>query len=189
MDVLRRPLALLAALILALALCAPAWAQDDTEATADEPAAVEAQGSADESDGSDEEGDVEASGESSPSSEYSGPSFDRANNGRDDVNCRDFDFREDAEEFFEAGGREDEDELDEDPGDDDNMPCETLPSRDDAGGGDDSGSDEGSFPEGGVDSGLGGTAPKPSPFPFLPVGASLLFVAGLGWRRVARGLS
>ncbi len=140
----RRPITLLAALMLALALCAPAWAQDE-EAGTDETT-VEAQGV---EEGGDESGeDVEASGVDES----------EGNNGVDDVNCRDFDFQEDAQEFFDRNGGidgEDEDRLDEDPGEDDGIACEDLPSRDDD-------SDSGATPSGGVDSGMGGTAPKPA---------------------------
>ena len=181
----RRPITLLAALILALALCAPAWAQDETDgqAGADEPA-VEAQGagggSGSGSGGTDDSG-AEVSGSGS------GGGSD-ANNGLDDLNCEDFDFQEDAQDFFDRqGGRDggDEDRLDEDPGPDDGDACEDLPSRDSGGGG-----DSGTTPSGGVDSGAGGTAPidEPAWLDSLPVAVvgGLVTVLLLGVRAVRR---
>ncbi len=173
----RTPITLLAALMLALALCAPALAQETDESTAgDEPAAVEAQGTGEDGPDGEPEGDAEASGEDD--------GFENTN-GRDDVNCEeDFDFQEDAQEFFDSQGGldgEDEDGLDEDRGEDDGIACETLPSRDD---------DSGSTPSGGVDSGAGGTAAKPDGGSIAPLvlgglaaTAALLAVLGVAVRR------
>jgi len=104
------------------------------------------------------------------------------------VNCEeDFDFQEDAQEFFDSQGGldgEDEDRLDEDPGEDDGDACEDLPSRDD--------SDSGSTPSGGVDSGAGGMAAKPDGGSIAPLvlgglaaTAALLAVLGVAVRRRA----
>ncbi len=84
-----------------------------------------------------------------------------ARNGRDDVNCDDFRFQEEAQDFFERQGGlrgGDEDKLDEDPGEDDGRACEDLPSRDEGGsaGGEDFDDDT---PSGGVASGYGPPAP------------------------------
>jgi hypothetical protein len=175
-----RALALAAALSLSLALAVPALAQDAGVEAGD----VQAQG-AGEDGGDDGSSDTdEDSGEFSASE---GPDQSRASNGVDDVNCEDFDFREEAEDFFEAGNREDEDRLDEDPGEDDGMPCENLPSRSDS----EDDSDDGDTPEGGVDSGLGGTAKQsssasPAPFVWISAAALLTLVLGglaLCWRR------
>jgi len=166
-----RALAVIAALLLSLALAVPALAQDEGA----EPADVQAQGAGEDTSGDDGSSDEDSDGEVSASE---GPDESRASNGQDDVNCEDFDFREEAEEFFEAGNREDEDELDEDDGEDDGMPCETLPSRDD--GEDD---DDGGVPEGGVDSVLGGTAKQSSNAtnaPLLGIGVAAILTMTLG---------
>ena len=177
----RRPIALLAALMLALALCAPAWAQGEDAETTGDPAAVEAQG---------------ADGEGDSSTEGSGAEGDgfENTNGVDDVNCEeDFDFQEEAQRFFESQGGldgEDEDNLDDDsPEPDDGDACESLPSED-SGSEDTGGGDSGSFPAGGVDSGAGGTAPiaEPAWLDSLPVAVigGLVTILLLGARAVRR---
>jgi len=177
-DMPARALAVIAALLLSLALAVPALAQDEGAAPAD----VQAQGAGEDTSGDDGSSDEDSDGEVSASE---GPDESRASNGQDDVNCEDFDFREEAEEFFEAGNREDEDRLDEDPGEDDGMPCETLPSRDDGEDDDDGGEDDddGGVPEGGVDSGLGGTAKQSSNAtnaPLLGIGVAAILTMTLG---------
>ena len=177
----RTPITLLAALMLALALCAPAFAfaQETEEPAAGDEPAVEAQGTSEDGPDGEPESGAEASGEDD--------GFENTN-GRDDVNCEeDFDFQEDAQEFFDSQGGldgEDEDRLDEDPGEDDGDACEDLPSRDD--------SDSGSTPSGGVDSGAGGMAAKPDGGSIAPLvlgglaaTAALLAVFGVAVRRRA----
>ncbi len=155
--------------------CAAAWAQGEDEGGGDEPP-VEAQGSGTR---------AEAAGS------------DDATNGRDDLNCEDFRFQEDAQDFFDRqGGLEggDEDRLDEDPGDDDGDACEDLPSRD-VQGGSSGGSDldDDGTPSGGVDSGFGPKAPAPevgAPPGTLIVGAGLgvFMLIGLGIVRLRRAV-
>ncbi len=131
------------------------------------------------SSGTDQSSDVEAS---------ASPDSSPPNNGVDDVNCEDFEFQEDAQDFFDRqGGLDggDEDRLDEDPGEDDGDACEDLPSRSAEGGG----SDSSSTPSGGVDSGLGGTAPKPTGGGIAPLvlvgGGAIVLFTGLVLRRRA----
>ena len=131
-------------IIVSLALCAVAWAQGSDEPTTSDEPAMQGQGP-----GNGEEDGQEVSG--------SGTGGSDARNGRDDMNCDDFRFQEDAQEFFERqGGLQggDEDKLDEDPGEDDGQACEDLPSRDEGGstGGEDFDDDT---PSGGVASGYG----------------------------------
>lgn len=164
--------ALLTVLLL-LALSAPAWAQGgDEPVRSDDPSAEQG-----------EEGAGEASGAGTGASD--------ARNGRNDVNCEDFDFREDAQAFYERqGGRAggDEDKLDEDPGPDDGEACEHLPSRggESPGGG---GDFDGDTPAGGIDSGYGPMAPASEAGPPLPLiggGLGVLALVGLGVARTRR---
>ena len=158
----REGTAALLTITLSLALCASAWAQAGDEPT--------------------------ASSEPSTQQRPEEPTAAAAErNGRNDVNCGDFRFREDAQEFFHRqGGREggDEDRLAEDR---DGQACETLPSGataggDDAGGYDAAGYDAGGYddstPVGGVDSGYGPTKDADSP---LVIGEGLGLFALLGF--------
>ena len=161
--------ALLTALLLLL-VAAPAWAQGgDEPVSSDDPSA---QG---------EEPTAEEGGE------VSGASTDDARNGRNDVNCEEFQFQEEAQELFDRqGGREggDEDRLDEDPGPDDGQACEDLPSRGD--GGDTAGGDtDDDTPSGGVDSGFGPVAREPAgdappPIALVGTGLGVLALVALG---------
>ncbi len=143
-------IAVLLSLLALLMLSGSAFAQG-----ADEAPGAAAAGTVDEDSPEGGDAKVEAQGAGSDGSgSVDGEGTSDSTNGQDDVNCDDFQFQEDAQEFFRSQGGSDEDRLDEDDGEDDGIACEDLPSRDEGG--------ENDFPEGGVETGLGGATAGPS---------------------------
>ncbi len=150
---LRGGWALLITVLVLLALCVPALAGG----TGDDqygPPPGPSDGGGDPS-GNGPDGGGSASGsDGCGSGEVRNPETDDCERDRDCT--EDFEFQEEAQRFFESRGGPDEDphDLDDDsPEPDDGVACESLPSEDE---------DSGSAPEGGVDSGLGGTAANAS---------------------------
>jgi hypothetical protein len=107
-----------------------------------------------------------------------------------DRNCPDFDFQEDAQDFFDDNGGSPDNNFDELDANGDGVACEDLPSRESD---DDAGDDEGddaAAPRGGVDTGLGGTAGERGLSVLGLVGLCLLAVCGalaFGRRRPSPG--
>lgn len=103
----------------------------------------------------------------------------------EDRNCPDFDFQEDAQEYFEENGGSAENNVDELDADGDGEACESLPSRDD---GDIADGDDAVPPRGGIDTGLGGTARERDLSVLAPLGLCLLAVSGglALWHRRSR---
>jgi hypothetical protein len=88
-----------------------------------------------------------------------------------DRDCPDFDFQEDAQDYFDRNGGSSTNDFDNLDGDGDGVACQNLPSR--------------NAPTGGADTGGGGTAPppqagsRPGPAPFVLGGAALGFLLAL----------
>jgi hypothetical protein len=146
----------------------PAAAEDDaaTETPSDDPGS---------SDGADRGGDEEEASDASVTEAQSGDGdvkSETVKSAGDDRNCDDFEFQEDAQDYFEDHGGSADNNVDVLDRDRDGVACQNLPSR--------------NAPTGGIDSGGGGTAPAPDsgpvgPVPFTLGGAVIgLLVALLG---------